>query len=570
MKIAVILKRDSANFTIARLVSALLKHGHTVDGYALYQAPNHLYMFDDIEMPIQNASVLTKELLEQYDMLLTYPRVFQDLHWLMEVETYIVSFDSVYYDEPLGGTDLLIERGNGWRPTLLCGRRAETMYLVAGDPKHDTWNLQDIVEDPKQLLFIDTGHYPFGETGKREVAQFILNVCERFPEYQLVVKPRFLKTDKSVTHENLLFLYDFIREAADGNLPENLTLLEKHHTLEELIAASHTVITMYTTAYIDAAAQGKNLIILDNLPNEEHPELRIQTHWVPAREIMKGSGCLVDYREAINYLPHGIPCKQEHLKAHIYSSGNINDKIVRALEWLWEHYISLGKYPAPDTYFFDKLDGAINRTVSMDYLLTMRKKNYLYCVERYFYKNTVFFPADNRIADYIDELDSKGILQDTSIDELVSDICEKLLDYTPDIPKDSISQDYLLSQIVRSNQSERIFSLKREEVQNKVFYDYIAGRAHLNNGRYEEASRCLHQYLDGTEKHVSAQGLQDMPAYHLSGLYYCGLADMKLHHYAEAKECFLLCEKETNGNHRKAKEQLEIIEQIEERRGNKP
>ena len=566
MKIAAILKRDIDNFMTAYLVKALLKCQHVVDGYAVYQDTNHLYMFDDIDMTIQNANILTKELLEQYDILLTSPRVFQDMHWLMEVETYIVSFDAAYYDEPLGGTDLLIERGYNWRPALPCGHRAESMYLIAGDPKHDTWNLKDITEDPKQLLFIDSGHYPFGENGKRETARFILNVCNRFPDYHLIVKPRFLKSDKSVTHENTLFLYDFIEQEADGALPDNLTLLEKHLTLEELIAASHTVITLYTTAYIDAAVQGKNLLILDNLPNEENSELRIQTHWMPAREIMKGSGCLVDYRKAIDYLPHGISCKEEHLKAHIYSSGNINAKIVKALEWLWKHYISLGNYPAPDTYFFDKLDGAVKQTISMNDLLTQRKKNYLYCLERFFYKNTTFFPKDNRITKHIEELERKGILQSTPIDELVSDICEKLLDYAPDIPKDSISQDYLLSQIVRSNQSEKIFAIKREDVQNKVFYDYISGRAYLNNGQYKEASQCLHQYLNGCEKHVSAKGLQDLPAYHLSGLYYCGLADMNLQHYAEAKECFLLCEKETNGNHQKAKEQLEIIQQMEERK----
>lgn len=566
MKIAVILKKDVDNFMTALLVKELKKQQYFVDAYAIYQEKNHLYMFENIDISIQNAKILTTELIEQYDILLTYPKIFLDISWLLEAKTYIISFDSAYYDEPLSGTDLLIERGINWRPPLPCGHRAETAYLIAGDPKHDTWNLKDITEDPKQLLFIDSGHYPFGENGKRETARFILNVCNRFPDYHLIVKPRFLKSDKSVTHENTLFLYDFIEQEADGTLPDNLTLLEKHLTLEELIAASHTVITLYTTAYIDAAVQGKNLLILDNIPNEEHPELRIKTHWMPAREIMKGSGCLVDYREAINYLPHGMKCQEEHLQKHIYSRGAINSKIVKSIEWLWEHYISHGHYPAPNNYFYDKLEESIQQIIPIEKLLTLRKKNYLYCLERFFYKDTAYYPKYNQVSDYIEALESRGTLQNAPIEELISEINEKLLEYAPDIPKDSISQDYLLTLIFRSNRPERIFTLNRENILNKVFYDYISGKVHFSKQQYQEASLCLHRYLDGCEEHVSAEGLQDMPAYHLSGLYYCGLADMNLQHYAEAKECFLLCEKETNGNHQKAKEQLEIIQQMEERK----
>lgn len=567
MDIAVIFRKDTDNFTMALLIREFIKRGHSVAGFALYFDRNHLYMLDGIDLPIRPAGDLNRELLEQYDILLSYTGVYKDMHWLMDTDIYVISYDNDYYDEPLIGTDLLLERGVGWRPELPCGKRAECARLVVGEPKHDTWSVKDIKENPKELLFIDSGHYPFGKEGKQAAAHFILEACRRFPDYHITVKPRFLKGDKSVTHQNMLFLYDFIEEEAGGTLPDNLLLLREHHTLERLIAAAHTVITMYTTAYIDAAAQGKPLVILDNLPNEEHPELRIKTHWTPAREIMKGSGCLVDYRKALQYLPDGIPCRQEHLRKHIYSRGNVNEKFVASIEWLWEHYISMGKYPAPDHYFYDRLEGAVKQTVSMKRLKELRKKNRLYGQERYFYKDTAFYPDDGGMEDFIEELEHDGSLENSPIEELISRTCRELLKYAPHIPKDSISQDILMTQMVAGNASERIFELNRDEVENKVFYDYIAGRAYLNSGRYEEASRHLHRYLDGCGEYTAASGLQHVPTYRLSGLFYCGMADMAKQDYNRAEACFLACQKETNGSHNKAKEQLAIIRRLREGAG---
>lgn len=564
MNIAVILRKDTDNFTMALLIRQFIKRGHVVTGFALYPDRNHLYMFDGIDFPIRPAGELNATLLEQYDILISYPGVFKYMHWLMETNIYVIAYDNAYFDEPVLGTDLLLERGVGWRPELPCGHRAECARLVVGEPKHDTWNIKEIRENPKELLFIDSGHYPFGKEGKQAAAHFILEACKRFPEYHITVKPRFLKGDKSVTHQNMLFLYDFIEEEAGGTLPDNLTLLQKHHTPEGLIAAAHTVITMYTTAYLDAAAQGKPLLILDNLPNEEHPELRIKTHWMPAREIMKGSGCLIDYREALQYLPDGIPCRQEHLRRHIYSRGAVNEKFVTSVEWLWEQYISRGKYPAPGNYFYDRLGEAVKQTVSMKQLKILRKKNHLHCQGRYFYKDTAFYPDDGGIDDFIEELETDGSLENMPIETLISHTCRKLLEYAPHIPKDSISQDILMTQMVAGNASEQIFTLKRDDVANTVFYDYIAGRAYLNREQYEEASRHLHRYLDGCGEYTSATGLQDVPTYRLSGLFYCGMADMGKQDYRSAEACFLACEKETNGSHRKANEQLAVIRRLRE------
>lgn len=562
MKIAVILFKDNFNLKMGRLMKEFLQNGHKLDAFSMYPDPNHLYMFQDMGIQIQSTQVLSKDLLEQYDILFADMNIFRDMHWLIDVKIYTVSFGYANLDAPLVGTDLMLQGGKNI-PAKLGGHRAECAYLISGDPKHDAWNLKEIEEIPNRLLFIDSGHYPFGAEGKKAIAQFILDVCSQFPEYELLVKPRFLKSDKHVTHKNALFLYDFIEEKAGGKLPDNLTLLQKHYTLEELIASSHTVICTYTTAYLDAAAQGKNMVILDNLPNIDHPQLRIKTHWMPFREEIKKSGCLVDYHDAIQYLPEGIPCSEEHIKENIYSHEAINLKIVKSIEWFWKHYISQNQYPAPLNYFYDKLEDMPMETIPMEQLLTLRKKNYLYYLEFYFYYYTTYHPTDNGIEEYINNLENTGLLRDSTLDDLISGISEKLLDYAENIPNDLISQDYLLAFMLRSNKPEKVLKLKRQAILNKVFYDYVAGRAYFNQADYEKASQCLHAYLDGCVNFDSASGLSDLPSYHLSGLYYCGLTDMQLQHYDEAKQCFLECEKETDGNHGKAKEQLDILYQME-------
>lgn len=570
MKVIVVSRKDTNNFVLAHIVKSMLQRGHQVDIYGLYMENNHMYMFHNLLrneeqsnslLHIFDAEILTKERMESYDIAFVPYCFFLDMPQMIDVAIYTFSVDTAYIDEPFVGTDLLFERGSGWRPVLKAGRRPECSYVVVGEPKHDNWNIADIVEHENRLLFIDSGHYPFGLEGKTKVAEFILQVCREFPQYELVVKPRFLKGDTNVTHKNEILIYDIIEQIAGDRLPENLMLLQEHKDLAQLIAGSHTVICMYTTAYIDAAVQGKGLIILDGLPNEDNAELRIETHWNIAREIMESSGTLVDYREAIKYLPDGIKCNEEHMRRHIYSKGNISGKIVQMIEYMWESYISKGHFPKKDEYFYDTISKCMkcDDIIDMSHLIELRKKNYLYFQERRFYKGTTYFPEDERIVEYIESLQRNGELKTKTIEELHRMVNKQLLEYCNQVPRDEISQSYLFAMMLSCGDVKKIYRFAVEDVACKKFYYYILARAYYDDERYEDAKDALEKFFSIEQTNSDMKSFADMDNYRLSANFYCGMCYMELQEYDKAYGYFMKCQELTGGNHGKAKEQIERI-----------
>lgn len=564
MKIVMIIGQDTNNFTLSYIVKVMLNRGHNVDIYGAFLNKNHLYMFDDINITIKHIDNLTKEMLEYYDAAFVSVKFFFDMPWMLDAKVYMMAFDTLYLDEPCLGVDLMFERGSGWRPELPAGHRMESARIVVGDPKHDYLQCENVKEKDNRFLFIDSGHYPFGLEGKRKAAEFLLEVCRRFPEYELVVKPRFLKGDKDVTHMNSMFLYDILEEMTQGALPSNLVLLHEHKRLESLIAGAHTVICMYTTAYIDAAIQDKGLIILDNLPNEEDAVLRIKTHWNVARQIMSSSGCLVDYREAIQYLPDGLKCSEAHLRQQIYSIGNSSENIVKCIEYIWSNYLSKSRYPALGEYYYDKLEDTMcsDEELTIERLIELRKKNYLFWWERVFYKNTTFFPSDNKVTRFIEELDSNGILKNASREELINMVSSKLLEYANEVPCDEISQSYLFAQMMYGDNIRKIFDVKPERVACTNFYYFILGRAYYADKKYIEASETFEKFFGTLSEDGHMTGLGSAEGNILSAYYYCGMSYMKADKLLKAKECFVKCQELTDNNHHKAQEQLDYLKDV--------
>lgn len=562
MNILAVIGKDTSNFTMEYIIRTMQARGHKVDIFGKYTSENHLYMFGNDGMKVNDLKELSVSKADTYDAAFIYTCFFVDYPEYMESKTFFYAYDSLYYDEPVLGADCMFERGAGWRKPLKAGSRSECTYIVTGDPKHDTVNVEGISENPKKFLFIDSGHYPFGMEGKREAAKVLIDICRKFPDYELIVKPRFIKGDKNVTHRNLIYLYDVILELVGGKIPQNMILLQEHKNLDRLIAGAHTVICMYTTAYMDAAIQGKNLLILDNLPNEDNVELRVSTHWNPAREIMEESGCLVDYREAVSYLPEGLKCREEHLKKHIYSVGNASVHIVSAMEQLHEKYLKKGKYPPAGTFFCDKMDEMDEReSLSFMEVTCNRKQNYLFLYERGFYKNTGFFPDDGGISDFIRNMKKEGKLTEYTVPEIIRCAARELIKYTGDIRQDEISQSFLLMQIVYSGMTDKIYEIQKDKIYCKQFYHYILGRAEYANGRYLEAAESFEVFLEKREGSAGndVKEVADLEEYKVSAYYYCGVSYKEIKEYEKAEYCFKKCQELTAGQHRKAAEELQKL-----------
>lgn len=560
MKIAFITYQDSCNYTMVNIIKSFIKKGHCVTVYGMYLEHNHLFMFDGMNIEVKNGNAVCCEDFEPYDV------VFSLIHFpkkLENINKIVFSFDSHYFDEPYVGTDIIIERGlSNWRPQLKRGMRAKCPRIVIGDPKLDKKEYQGIEEKKNRLLFIDCGHYPFGEEGKKEVANLLLEVCRKYKDYEVIVKPRFLKNDKNVTHENDYHLYDVIEQISKNKLPDNLILRQEHTDLTKEIAEAHTVICMYTTAYIDAAVQGKGLIVLENLPNEENADLRINTHWENARKIIKTSGCLVDYREAVNYLPEGLKCDEKHLQQMIYSTENVNEKIVDCIEMLYNEYFQKGLFLENKEYVYENNKMFESIAFDIDKIKIRRKSNTMRYVERVFYKNADFFPTDDRISTYIENLEETDQLNGISMDEAETLVNDRLIEYADEIPVDAISQAYYFRALLYSNKIEKVFDFPKEKVLTRRFYNYVKGRAYYSVKNYKKAIECFDEY-NKIEKKEYAMDLGDIQTYVISSKFYSGMAYFELERYDQAKKYFEECQKLTGNTHFTAEKKLSEIAEKE-------
>ncbi|MCI9485763.1 MAG: hypothetical protein HFI64_02100 [Lachnospiraceae bacterium] len=303
MKVLMISEKDAANVSLAKISEAFLRHGHSVELYAPYYDENVLKHFpESIERkPLQ---MLTAETIDSFDIIFSsvVAGAFVEQTGILLTKKVIFTQNYLIDKQIAWGGDYCFVASAGTAHTAY-----ESYFdfekLAAGEPKYDRTAKE--ISEKKQFLFIDSGHFPFGELGKRELARTLLSICERFPEYRLVIKPRFLPGDKIRTHQNKLSIDQVLRQEGRDGLPANLQILTEHRDLQELIAESHTVICMYTTAFSGAVLADKGLVILDHLPSEDTYDLREKILF-QTREQMEGSGALVDYREALHYLPHGI------------------------------------------------------------------------------------------------------------------------------------------------------------------------------------------------------------------------------------------------------------------------
>lgn len=173
--------------------------------------------------------------------------------------------------------------------------------VAAGNPQYD--DLIEIrkgrtdrrIDSIRRVLFIDQGGYPFGEEGKRLLGQTLLAMAQKHPKLEFTVKPRYLPQELSYTvlHAPSEHIYDFIPHP-----PENLILLREPTILEDLLKDFDAVVTMWSTAYLDAALMGIPVLLIRGLPSQEIFNVRNQ-RVEEAFDRLEKTGCVTDYREVL-------------------------------------------------------------------------------------------------------------------------------------------------------------------------------------------------------------------------------------------------------------------------------
>lgn len=376
MKILMITEKDAANASLARIADAFILRGHEVAIYAPYYSDNVL-MFFSKEIEKHPFDELTKEKANQFDAIFasTLPVVFLNQKDLLTLK------------KPIFTQNYLINKQVCWGGDICFVPSCKTVVseydeflhysrVGIGEPKYDSKSCERT--ENKRFLFIDSGHYPFSNVGKQEVAKTLVSICKNHPDYELWIKPRFLAGDKVITHRNSVHLYDVIRQVSNNNIPTNMIMLKEHRELQELIEESHTVICMYTTAFVGSYVAGKGLVVLENFPTDDVYDVRLK-NFERIRENMELSGALVDYRSVNDVLPEGIKCSEKYMDFLVDEKEESAEKIAEVVEYLYENFYSKERFPEIEDYTYKDYKERMlpMKDMTWDKVINIRRIDYL-------------------------------------------------------------------------------------------------------------------------------------------------------------------------------------------------
>lgn len=503
MRIAVVCGLDATNFTLVEIVKVLLKRKHSLVFFGKSLENLNIRMFQGMTDEILSLEELDRmnesHQIEQFDCFLCSN---DTLFHLLKVRKYIFTYSitSIFGTYLSEGGDFMFMPGY---PCYERGIHEKSVIVPIGNPKYDS--LISTNTDTKQFLFIDSGHYPFGKEGKRIVAEIIINICKKFPQYRLVVKPRFLEGDiSSTTHRNTNHLYANIRNVCGANLPQNLVLLQEYGDMNQLINESDTVICMYTSAYLDVAIQGKGLIIIDNLPNEDALDLRADFHLKVMRDECRQSGCLVDYHNVLEVLPQGKRCNQEHIKKQLATQKCSAEKIVDLMEYVYELFLSKGRLPEINIFHCDSVKEQMkdDKDLTWDILIDNRIYNYLiYMISRRIDQVDVALRLD-KFYEWLEAIMRRGHLREYSIEELrktsIKIENEIIIAGADELRKSAIGEANLLHAMYIET-PESILEIDDRLTKCSRALAYYKANIYMKRGEQEQAIHYFTKYLKETE-----------------------------------------------------------------------
>lgn len=514
MKILMISEKDAANVSLNAIATEFQNSGHIVSIYAPFGSENVLRDFKTSGQDIHNFAELTENVVMEYDVI--FSSVFS-LKWLYDkglfgIKRFIFTHDYLLHGEMTYGGDFsfataLNNTASPYQELLNFGK------MGIGEPKYDALKYNANCTS-NMLLFIDSGHYPFGVKGRKALAETLVKICKEFPEYELWVKPRFLPTDSTITHYNGVHLYDAIKDAMQGQLPPNLVLLKEHRDLQELINASHTVICMYTTAYISASLADKGLVILEGLPNEDCFDQRNKRKLI-FRDRMKSSGALINYKDVCSVLPDGIKCSKNHMDEFLCQKENVAKKIVEVVADIYERFLKHNTFPQNQKYEYQAgCENIVARKGgSWEEILTDRYENYL--------KYRILISFDYRInADVKVENILSPIEQKKRNGLLLYEDFKCLMGWTDQIVFEGVvaNQDILMKDPIDCGILLHAYywTKKNDELLNFVdkslgAYNYFVGRMYFDIKDEEKGASYLEKYIEISEQVDFIREISDMP-----------------------------------------------------------
>jgi hypothetical protein len=297
---------DSTNYAYVELVRELTARGHLCT--VVVEDDRDLInnkMFVGADIPMVLLSSYSFDLLDSVDFVVTGPFVRKKAKALFaaiyERGKFVISFASLFSSVTMwASADLLVATSEAKFEEFARSGLRYSMVAV-GNPQYDPLirarrTRPRIQPDAvRRVLVVDQGAYPFGETGKREVAETLVRVAENNPALTFHVKPRYLP-DEAGDHLHAMsdHLYAYLTD-----LPDNLVLIRESTILEELVLEYDAMITLWSTAHLDAAVLDLPLLLIGGFESVDVFDVRKQ-RVASAYEHLADTGCLHDRRDLID------------------------------------------------------------------------------------------------------------------------------------------------------------------------------------------------------------------------------------------------------------------------------
>lgn len=492
MKILVVSAMDATNLAIENIVKEMIQRGHEVEVFAIVMGTKEIRMFKRMGLMIRPIKDLTPEITKKFDVAFCGT---DSMHVLRYLDIYIFSYNFISNNWTSEGADFMF---TAYKDRVL-RYEEDCASMPIGIAKNDTLKTQ--MEVKNQILYIDAGHIPFGEKGKYQVANMLLEICKKFPSYNLVVKPRWLLGDtKNQTHKNGQHLYTILDSITKGDLPDNLILLNEYLDLQELIDTSISVISTSISCYIDVALRGKGVIIVGEFDCEDQREMRKNVALKRDYDNAKDAGCYVDYKEVVQYLPEGIYCNPKHFEHRLSYTTQVSEKIVNVMEYVQESFLKFNQYPAILKYEYENYKETIvtDRELTIQELKYRRQKNGIIgalrifdCIDAPIEYTSYFELLENSYRNY--ELNYEGF---KSLKSLLDIEFWKILTKNAELlMSDPINQSFLFWALCCLGKMDEIMYIPSNQVVCEGPYHFYMGRIYRKQGLTENAIEQFIKFL---------------------------------------------------------------------------
>jgi len=290
---------DSMNYPMAACAQELEKRGHKA--IVLSRKPKDVVnnkMFSDSNIPVISCRQFDMCSLDFVDLVVVSPlkpAAYNRIHKGIRNRSIITcSFSGLFSSITTRAyPDFLLTLGAA-KAEELADSHLRYSCIAVGNPQYDALVCRRKTgqTDIKRVLVVDQGGYPYGSKGKQQFADTIVHMANCNPNMEFVVKPRYVpNVSGQVVHNVSEHLYDFITEK-----PKNLILLDYPTILEDILPDFDAMITLWSTAYLDALMLNIPLILIDGLHSEDVFDVRKQ-RVKKAYDHLRKTGCLYRYDE---------------------------------------------------------------------------------------------------------------------------------------------------------------------------------------------------------------------------------------------------------------------------------